>query len=158
MGKGMLKGYTLGTQEVLLQCVKCKRNFVIRTNNLELYTPEVRAAYICLICRPHGVKSSVSSAKKPEQVAVPAKTAGANTESKITKDQVKDILTKLPVPDRWKKELQARVCLGTSSRSELLLELNGIIDIKTRVREGSVEERREEVRCKCLKVIDKILV
>jgi len=98
------------------------------------------------------------SAKQLAPAALVTDKATTNLEPKITEDQIRDVLAKLPIPDRWKAELQSRVHPDVSKRSELLLELNAIVDSKTRVREGSVEERREEVKVKCLEVIDKILV
>jgi len=153
----MANQYSLPVREVHLRCVKCGKDYSIRTSNLELYTSEVKAAWTCLVCRPRGIGNSMS-AKQLAPAALVTDKATTNLEPKITEDQIRDVLAKLPIPDRWKAELQSRVHPDVSKRSELLLELNAIVDSKTRVREGSVEERREEVKVKCLEVIDKILV
>jgi len=40
-----------GIEKIKLTCTKCKREFVIRSHNPELYTEELRKKYVCLICR-----------------------------------------------------------------------------------------------------------
>lgn len=57
--KEKIKGYKvdisldhfLGIERLKLTCSKCKRDFVIRSHNPELYTEEVRKNYVCLLCK-----------------------------------------------------------------------------------------------------------
>lgn len=39
------------TKKIRIRCVKCKRHYTIRTNNPELYTPEVKKNWTCPICK-----------------------------------------------------------------------------------------------------------
>ena len=40
----------LGLEKIKLTCLKCKKETIIRTYNLELYTEEVRKNWLCLLC------------------------------------------------------------------------------------------------------------
>jgi len=37
--------------KVGVKCIKCKRHYRIRTDNPELFTPEIKKAWICPICK-----------------------------------------------------------------------------------------------------------
>jgi len=38
-------------KKVKLKCKKCKKHWQIRTDNPEIYTPEVRKNWICPLCK-----------------------------------------------------------------------------------------------------------
>ena len=42
-------------KRVGLRCKKCKRHFLIRTDNLELYTPEIKKSWVCPICKQYRI-------------------------------------------------------------------------------------------------------
>ena len=49
--KGVPKRKTRYGNILILKCKLCKRKFEIRTNDPDLYTPEVKKNWICLNCK-----------------------------------------------------------------------------------------------------------
>ena len=138
--------------DIYLTCVICKKQRRIRTNNLELYTEEVRKNFTCLFCKPSGRVRRVTEKKEGTMAE------GAVVE--INGAQLEEIKTKLRVPNRWKKEVGKRYEAGAKTLPMLLTELDSIVDTKTRIKSTDaalLQQQKDKIKAGVRKTLAAVL-
>ena len=154
------------TVVVSLICGVCGRVVDIDTQDLTQYTEAVRNNYRCFRCRD--THSSVGKVQREEAKDEKKKEDNATEDTKedsveesketevsthpilIDEEQLANILIKLKIPDGWKKELKNRYKAGAKDLPMFLIELDSIIDNKTRVKGDEVKLAKQKETLKAM--------
>ena len=140
--------------KILLKCTQCKKTLTIRVNNLKPYTKEVRDSYVCLICRSGSRVGNLTSKKKEGKMS---EVMGMGMG--ITAVQSEEVVKKLGVPKGWKKALVAKYLAGANTVALLLVEVDALVDTKTRVKgpEEALQKMKAKIKANARKVLGGVL-
>jgi len=139
--------------DLTLTCSICKRRCVVRTTSLGMYTPAVRKHWTCILHSEAERKQHREATKMNQEVS-----QATGDERMVTQEEVKTIVQKLQIPSNWRTELLERYYASSKGLTVFLMDVEAVINDKTRVKSGGdLEKRKEEMRARAKKVIDKIL-